>query len=172
MEEHTHECLWNGPVWPFATSQTLVAAANLLRSYPETAFSKEDYYTLLQQYTRSQKRTLPDGKTVCWIDENLDPFTGKWLARATLEGWNWRPEKGGQERGKDYNHSLYCDLVLSGLLGIRVAADGVTAQPMIPDWWEYFRVENLWLGGKCYRITYDKTGERYGQGAGMQITAV
>ena len=29
-ERHNHECLWNGPSWPFATTQTLVALANLL----------------------------------------------------------------------------------------------------------------------------------------------
>lgn len=172
MEQHTHECLWNGPVWPFATSQTLVAAAELLRADPEASLRKEDYYTLLLQYTRSQQRTLPDGKTVCWIDENIDPYTGRWLARDILEGWNWRPEKGGYERGKDYNHSLYCDLILSGLLGICWEDGSLTAHPLIPDDWDYFRIENLWLGGKCYRIVYDKTGFHYRRGAGLSITQV
>ncbi|MCX6226909.1 MAG: hypothetical protein NTV01_19535, partial [Bacteroidia bacterium] len=30
-----HECQWNGPSWPFATSQTLTALANVLNDYPQ-----------------------------------------------------------------------------------------------------------------------------------------
>ena len=33
--EYPHECLWNGPSWPFATTQTLVALANLLNGAPQ-----------------------------------------------------------------------------------------------------------------------------------------
>ena len=33
MYEADHECLWNGYVWPFATSQTLKAMINVIRNY-------------------------------------------------------------------------------------------------------------------------------------------
>ena len=49
-----------------------------------------------------------------WIDEDMDPFTGDWTARTLLKADNWNPGRGGLERGKDYNHSTFCDLVLSG----------------------------------------------------------
>ncbi len=169
LEAHTHECLWNGPVWPFATSQTLVAAANLLRAYKQDVITREDHYTLLRQYAASHILTKADGSTVPWIDEDMDPFTGKWLAREHLEHMGWEERKGGYERGKDYNHSLFCDLILSGLLGIHPEGDGFAADPLIPDNWDYFRVENLWHRGHCYTITYDKTGCRYGKGKGLQI---
>ena len=26
-------------------------------------------------------------------------------------------DKGGKERGKDYNHSTFCDLIINGLIG-------------------------------------------------------
>ena len=169
MEAFTHECLWNGPVWPFATSQTLVACANLLRGYDQNVLTKADYFQLLRQYALSHHMTLPDGRVVPWIDENMHPESGIWLARDHLEKAGWLERKGGYERGKDYNHSLYCDLVLSGLLGIGVENGAFTVKPLIPDSWTYFRVENLWLEGKKYTITYDKDGSRYGMGAGIRI---
>ena len=54
----------------------------------------------------------------------------------------WKPARGGYERGKDYNHSLFCDLVLSGLFGISVKDGRLTADPMVPDTWDSFKVEN------------------------------
>ena len=172
MEAHDHECLWNGPVWPFATSQVLVAAANLLHNYRQNTLCRQDYYNMLMQYARSHSLTREDGTVVPWIDENLHPFTGQWLARSILEDWGWKPELGGYERGKDYNHSLFCDLVLSGLFGIGVEDGQFTAHPLIPDSWDYFRVENLWLNGTQYRIIYDKDGTHYGLNAGLSIQAV
>ncbi len=161
MFEWNHECLWNGPVWPFATSQTLVAVANVLRNYNQNYITKEDYYQLLLQYAKSHSFIRKDGKTVPWIDENLHPNTGEWIARSILEKKGWLAEKGGYERGKDYNHSLFCDLVLSGLLGINFADGKPVVSPLIPDSWDYFKVENLWLGGKRHRIIYTKDSVVY-----------
>lgn len=169
MEEFSHECLWNGPVWPFATSQVLVATANLLRNYKQSVITKNDYYEMLLQYAKTQYLTKPDGERVNWIDENIHPFTGRWISRDILESWGWKSEKGGFERGKDYNHSLFCDLVLSGLFGIDVKDGEVSVNPLIPDSWEYFKVENLYIGGKRYRITYDKFGTRYNSHKGIKI---
>ena len=44
MKEYDHECLWNGPSWPFATSQTLTALGNLLCNYNQSVMIKSDYY--------------------------------------------------------------------------------------------------------------------------------
>lgn len=169
LENHTHECLWNGPVWPFATSQVLVATANLLRNYKQTTINKEDYYQLLLQYARSQHIVKKDGSVLPWIDENLHPFSGRWIARDILKDWGWRSNKGGYERGKDYNHSLFCDLILSGLLGIHVKNGVFATSLLIPDWWDYFSVENLWLDDGRYRIIYDKNGTHYGLDSGLSI---
>lgn len=170
MEQTPYECQWNGPVWPFATSYVLVAAANVLKSSKQTVFTKEDYFRLLKQYALCHKHQKDDGMWVNWIDESLHPVTGVWQARQTLKDWGWLPEKGGKERGKDYNHSLFCDLILSGLLGIDVQNGSFVCHPLIPESWDYFRVENLWLGGVCYRIVYDKTGTHYNLGQGLTIS--
>lgn len=170
MEAFSHECLWNGPVWPFATSQVLVAASNLLRFYHQSAFTKDDYYALLLQYAMSQHFIRADKKRVPFIDENQDPFTGVWLARSHLEAQGWLEKKGGYERGKDYNHSLFCDLVLSGLLGIGAKDGHLTCEPLIPETWDWFAVCNLFYKGKVYEIVYDRDGEHYHRGAGLHVT--
>lgn len=77
MESHEHECLWNGPSWPFATSQTLVAVAELLRGSKQNVLDSNDYYRLLSQYARAHRIHAEDGRILPWIDESLDPFSGK-----------------------------------------------------------------------------------------------
>ena len=47
---------------------------------------------------------------------------GTWISRSILNRWraegkNIEQIKGGRERGKDYNHSTFVDLVISGLIG-------------------------------------------------------
>ena len=167
MFAHPHECLWNGPVWPFATSQTLTALARHLREHGEAGIRAKDYYRLLHQYAASHRLLGEDGVERMWIDEDMDPFTGEWTARNILGADGWDHGRGCVERGKDYNHSSFCDLVLSGLLGIDARDGQLTADPMIPDGWDWFCVTNLPPRGGA--VVYDRTGERYGLGAGLHI---
>ncbi len=162
MFSHPHECLWNGPAWPFATAQTLTALANHLRDNGELCVSKKDYYRLLVQYAASHRLVDENGTCRMWIDEDMDPFTGEWIARSLLKA----KRGGGYVRGKDYNHSTFCDLVLSGLLGIGLHGGRLVVDPIIPDAWDYFCVTNL-PGGRA--VYYDRTGDQYGFGAGLHI---
>ena len=41
-----------------------------------------------------------------------------------MEKRNLDDSKGGVERGKDYNHSSFCNLIISGLMGVRPQEDG------------------------------------------------
>jgi len=169
-----HECQWNGPSWPFATSITLTGLANRLNTQKQNCISKDDYFKLLQIYTASQHLTKEDSSVVPWIDENLNPFTGDWISRTRLKTWengNWSDEKGGVERGKDYNHSTYCDLIISGLIGIRPQEDGMlTVNPLVPDnVWDYFCLENVICRGKNITVIYDKTGTKYHKGKGLML---
>ncbi len=169
MFKHPHECLWNGPVWPFATSQTLTAAAKHLRRHGEAFITKSDYYNLLSQFARSHRLIDENGKEHMWIDEDMDPFTGEWISRNELKADNWNPGRGGKERGKDYNHSTFCDLVLSGLLGINIRYGSLIIDPIIPDEWDYFCVSNLL--DKKYTVIYERNGDHYGLGSGIRIFA-
>ncbi|MCI9333511.1 MAG: hypothetical protein HFI98_01920 [Lachnospiraceae bacterium] len=164
-----HECLWNGPVWPYATTQTLVALSCLLDFYQQKLVSKEDYYKILCTYAENQ--FLKDEKGARpWIDENLDGESGEWIARSILKADGWKAEKGGYERGKDYNHSMFGDLVITGLFGVHVKEDGeIRVSPKWPDGWDYCMLDGLLIRGHLYRIWYDRTGERYHKGAGLHI---
>lgn len=71
-----HECLWNGPVWPFATTQTLNSMICLLQNGSSNYINRADFMELLEAYARSHRRMREDGKTVNWLDENIDPDTG------------------------------------------------------------------------------------------------
>lgn len=166
-----HECLWNGPSWPFATSQTLTAMANLLDEYEQDAVTKTQYFETLERYVQCHYRTESDGTRVFWIDENIDPFTGRWLSRDILESWGWRADKGGYERGRDYNHSTFCDLIITGLVGLRPRNDDtLELRPLLPEGcWNYFLLEDVSYRRHSLTILYDRTGEHYKRGKGLLI---
>lgn len=169
-----HECLWNGPSWPFATTQALKALANFTNNYDQQGVNgKEDFYTLLRQYANSHSRTLDNGQKVPWIDENLNPFTGDWISRTrlkTMENGTWSDKKGGKERGKDYNHSAFCDLVISDLIGLKPQLDGsLEIQPLVPESWDWYCLDKVNYHGKPLTIVWDKDGSRYGKGKGYRV---
>jgi hypothetical protein len=148
--------------------------ANLLNNYSQNYVSVSDYFKLLAIYSKSHKLRLEDGNIVPWIDENLNPFTGDWISRTRLKTWDngtWSKEKGGVERGKDYNHSTFCDLIISGLIGLRPQPDNsLIINPLLPDnTWEYFCLDNILYHGKIITIMYDKTGKKYNKGKGFKV---
>jgi len=148
-----HSCEWDGPVWPFATSQTLSAMANVLDDYPQRYVSKRDYFDALQAYARSQ--TL-DG--LPYIGEYLDEKTGQWLRE-------------DRERGRYYNHSTFCDLIISGLVGLRPREEpGIHINPLVPEAaWDWFCLDNVFYHGHRIAIVWDRTGQRYNQRPGLTI---
>ena len=169
-----HECQWNGPSWPLATCNVLTSLANLLNNYDQDVIGKEDYFKTLKSYTDSHKLEREDGKILPWIDENLNPYTGDWISRTRLESWEngtWSIEKGGKERGKDYNHSTYNDLIITGLMGLRPRNDNVIEiNPLLPEGkWDYFCLDNVFYHGYKLTIAWDKTGEKYKKGKGLMI---
>ncbi len=163
-----HECQWNGPSWPFATSVTLVGLANLLNGGEQSAISRKDYVDLLQIYAKSQHRRLEDGRVVPWIDENLNPTNGDWISRTLLK------QRGSQipERGKDYNHSTFCDLIISGLVGLRPRADDtIEVNPLAPAAWDYFCLDQVRYHGRWIAVVWDNSGDRYRKGSGLRVLA-
>ncbi|MBR1687395.1 MAG: exo-alpha-sialidase [Prevotella sp.] len=155
------KCEWDGAVWPFATSQTLTALANFANDYPHSQLAVRNaqlrtdslYFAELEKYVQSQHlRGRP------YIGEYLDEVTGYWL-------------KGDQERSRYYNHSTFCDLVITGLVGLR-PNDGrrVTVRPLLPaDKWDYFCLDNVRYHGHDLTIVWDRTGQHYHAGRGLSI---
>ncbi len=164
--EFPHECLWNGPSWPFATTQTLVALANLLNGAPQNIIGAKEYRDLLATYVRSQHIQLSDGTTIPWIDEDLDPDTGQWIARTILEKIKQPPPN----RGRYYNHSGFADLVITGLIGLRPAPGNTLAiHPLVSKQWKWFALDGLPYHGHLLTVYYDKTGDKYHRGVGLRV---
>jgi len=146
-------CHWNGPSWPFATSQILTGLANLLQDYPAQDYvTKETYQKLLKQFATLQHK---DGKP--YVAEAANADTGEWV----YDGINF---------SEHYNHSSFNDLVLTGLLGIKPQADDtLVLKPLIPDGWDYFAVQDLPYHGHQLTIVWDRDGTHYRHGAGLQV---
>jgi hypothetical protein len=146
-------CEWDGAIWPFATSQTMTAMANLLNNYKQDVVNDSIYFHLMELYVESQyNRGRP------YIGEYLDEKTGFWL-------------KGDQERSRYYNHSTFCDLVITGLVGLRPRPDNIIeVRPLIPEKkWDWFCLDNVLYHGNIITIVWDKDGTRYHRGKGFQL---
>jgi len=146
------KCEWDGAVWPFASSQTLTAMANLLNNYKQDYVTNSNYFDLLQTYTKSQ---YWKGKP--YIGEYLDEKTGDWLK--------------GEERSRYYNHSTFNDLIITGLVGLRPRPDDIIEiNPLLPAGkWDWFCLDNILYHGKIITIIWDNTGTKYKKGKGLSI---
>ncbi len=169
-----HECQWNGPSWPFATAQTLTAVANVLNDYPQDILTKKDFFETLKIFTKSHRfRQIPPGgepivTDQLWIDENLNPFNGDWLARTRMEVQ--KHNHGFTERGIYYNHSTYNDIIITGLVGLRPSLDNILIiNPLIPDSWDWFCLDHVLYKGHLITILWDRKGTKYNKGKGLQI---
>lgn len=147
------ECEWDGAVWPFATSQTLTAMANLLNYYQQPYVADSNYFSLLQTYVESQYyRGRP------YVGEYLDEKTGYWL-------------KGDAERSRYYNHSTFNDLIITGLVGLRPQPNEfIMVHPLLPAGkWKWFCLDNVLYHGKILTIIWDQDGTKYKKGKGFQV---
>lgn len=155
-EFRTHgccKCEWDGAIWPFATSQTLTALANLLNNYNRDIVGNTDFFRNMELYVESQYyRGRP------YIGEYLDETSGYWL-------------KGDQERSRYYNHSTFNDLIITGIVGLRPLADkNIVINPLIPEnKWDWFCLDNILYHNKILTIIWDKDGNKYNKGKGLTL---
>ncbi len=146
-------CWWSGQSWPFATTQTLKALANLLQNYRQNVISRADYFRLLRIYALTHRK---DGQP--YIAEAAHPDTGSW------EGHD------GYNHSEHYFHSGFNDLIITGLIGVKPRADDVfEIDPLAPADWPWFALDDLPYRGHRVSVIWDKLGSRYGRGAGLHI---
>lgn len=90
--------------------------ANYLNDYPNPVITDSVFFKQMSLYVESQHhRGRP------YIGEYLDETNGAWLM-------------GDRERSRYYNHSTFCDLVITGLCGLRPQLDGsVVVNPLLPE---------------------------------------
>jgi len=151
------ECQWNGPVWPFQTTQVLTGLANRLHDGPDGAIGRGDYLRLLRQYARMHYQ----GDKLD-LEEDYDPATGKPIV--------------GLPRSHHYFHSGFDDLVISGLAGIIPQADdSVVVDPLLPakdrakHRLRWFAVQDVPYHGRSLSVVYDEDGRHYRGGAGLRV---
>ncbi|MBO9499204.1 MAG: glycogen debranching protein [Novosphingobium sp.] len=144
------ECQWNGPVWPFQTTQVLLGLANLLDGYHQSVVTRGDYLRLLRQYAALH---FQDGRLD--LEEDYHPDTGRPIV--------------GLARSHHYFHSGFVDLILTGLVGIRPRADdSLEVNPLLPDLRDpqalrWFRVQDVPYHGHRVSISWDADGRRFGR---------
>ena len=165
-----HECFWTGPVWPFATSIALTALANRLQADGANTLSADIFAALLHDYAAAHVLKQNDGSRIPWIDESQNPYTGDWITRTQRIRDCAAKDEPYSERGKDYNHSTFCDLVISGLCGLVPQRDGgVVVKPLAPPEWDWWRIDGIRYHGHDLTITFDRDGSRYGKGSGLVV---
>lgn len=146
-------CVWSGNEWPYATTQTLVAMANLLNNYHQSVVSAADYARLFKVYTLDQRM---NGRP--YIAEAANPDNGSWDGHNTFD------------HSEHYFHSGYVDLVITGIAGIRPRADDtLEVNPLAPREWNYFALDAVRYHGHDIAIVWDRDGSRYHRGAGLTL---
>jgi hypothetical protein len=146
-------CWWSGQSWPYATAQTLTALANVLNNYTQGFVTRADYLKLLRTFARTHRK---DGRP--YLAEAAHPDTGSW------EGHD------SYNHSEHYFHSSFCDLVITGLAGLRPRDDDwIEVNPLFPAEWDYFALDDVYYRGRYVSILWDRTGERYQQGKGFHI---
>ena len=107
-----------------------------------------------------------DGTSLSWIDESLNPHTGKWIIN-----WLNQGDRFPNTRGCHYNHSTFCDLVITGLVGLRPREDDlIEVHPLVPeDTWAWFCLDNVLYHDHILTILWDQTGNKYGLGPGLKL---
>jgi hypothetical protein len=146
-------CVWSGNEWPYATTQTLVALANVLNNYRQSFVDKTDYFKLFKVYTLDQRM---NGRP--YIAEAANPDNGSWDGHNTFN------------HSEHYFHSGYVDLVVTGIAGLRPRADdSLEVNPLAPEGWDYFALDGVRYHGHEIAIVWDRGGTRYHVGAGLTI---
>ncbi|MEN9668046.1 MAG: Beta-L-arabinobiosidase precursor [Planctomycetota bacterium] len=160
-----HCCWWSGQSWPYATTQTLKALANVLQ-YRSPGFnndgpglqgvvSAKDYVALLNTYARTHRKA---GRP--YLAEACHPDTG------SFEGHD------ASNHSEHYFHSGYADLIITGLVGLIPRADDtLEIRPLFPPAWDFLRLDRVIYRGREVGVVWDRDGSKYGLGAGLHLLA-
>ena len=112
-------------MWPFESAKLLTALARALHDdrhraalARDAAVGPSDFFELLGDYarmhTRGRAREVAAGSP--FVGECFHPEDGYWLTRELLH----QRRQGDRRRGDHYLHSSFADVVLGGLVGVRV----------------------------------------------------
>ncbi|RST32241.1 glycogen debranching protein [Sphingomonas ginkgonis] len=150
------ECQWNGPAWPFQTTQVLQGLANYLRQDRHgRVASADDWFRLFRQYAALHYQ---DGRLD--LEEDYDPDTGRPIV--------------GLERSHHYFHSGFDDLLITTVAGlVPQSGNKLVVDPLVPSAGSgrlrWFALQNLPYKGRLVSIVWDQDGRHYQRGAGLRV---
>lgn len=132
LEPNPYACAWNGPIWPYATSNTLEALGAVASI---NSSLKDKWLELFEGYTEVQ--FLSGDRSTPMVLEHYRPTDG-----VTFSGTC------------DYFHSTWIDLFMKYYAGISVNEEGqVVFSPFAQ---EEFVLDGVLLGGNSYRFEQKK----------------
>ena len=109
---------------------------------------------------------LPDGTVVPWIDENLNPDTGDWIAREILP----EARSEGPRQGLQPLDVLRPGDLRTGGSASQAGTTTLEVNPLVPEGaWDYFCLDDVRYHGRTITILYDRTGKHYGKGSGLRV---
>ncbi|KAF8866472.1 hypothetical protein BDZ45DRAFT_683271 [Acephala macrosclerotiorum] len=133
-------CYWQGQSWPFSTAHTLKSLAAIYRS-GNVSVTADQYH----------KNGTP------YVAESHYPDMDAWSADTP-------------NHSEHYDHSTNNDDVITGLLGIVPRSDDILeVDPIIPQNWTYFAIENVAYHRHLVTVLYDQDGTRYNNGTGLSV---
>lgn len=148
-------CWWSGQSWPYATSQTLKAMANLLQNYPQSIVNSSDYFELFKTFAKTHRK---NGSP--YLAEACNPDTG------SFEGHD------AYNHSEHYFHSSFNDLLITGLIGIIPRDDNtLEIKPLAPPSWHYFALSDIPYKDHLINVIWDRDGSRYKKGKGLRLFA-
>jgi hypothetical protein len=140
----TTSCYWNGPTWPHANSLVISGLSRSLRKLGEAAHEPDARKTLRELVTSFARAQYEEGD----FDR---PHTGEFYRGDTGQ---WMTKE------RDYLHSTWADLILSGLIGIVPREDEVLEiHPLLPTTteggWSHFCAQDVPYHGRRLTIVWD-----------------
>jgi hypothetical protein len=83
----------------------------------------------------------------------------------------WRTPAVGSRRGKDYNHSTDCDLIITGLARrLPRADDAIKVEPLLPDGTgDHLCLDGAPCIGWTRTVFCDSTGKKYDRRSGLRV---
>lgn len=146
-------CQWNGQSWLYSSSIYLGTLARIARDGLSDIITPDFFFDEMQKYTRTNTRG-----GVPYTSESHYPDIDEWSADRT-------------NNSENYLHSTYMDNVFTNLFGIiPTLNDTLIMEPLVPENWTHFVIENLPYHGSLLSFVYDRDGSHYGNGtAGLSI---
>jgi hypothetical protein len=148
-------CYWNGPTWPHANALVAAGLARSLQTLGDAAHppgARRALFDLIVSFGRAQ---FEEG-------DYARPHTGEFY-RGDDARW-LTPER-------DYHHSTWADLIVTGLIGLVPRADDVLeVHPLLgpgEGGWAHFCLEDLPYHGRLLTLVWDdpaQPGDAYDDG--------